>query len=127
MDFEKQTSKIIDINNRYKNIMLEFASNAQKNNSQKLDNKKYCTFDEIFFSNFSRFFEKNEKTLKNQLNLYAETFGRFSIYIKEYLSNIKSKLAEKNFLSSEFYKTKIALSEKKNKTILLDNSQWIIT
>lgn len=69
----------------------------------------------------------NEKRLKNQLNLYAETFGRFSIYIKEYFSNVKNKVAEKNFLSSEFYKAKIALSEKKNKTIMLDNTQWVIS
>ena len=68
------------------------------------------------------FFEKNEKILKSQLGLYGETFGRFSIYIKEYLSNIRNKLAEKNFLSTEFYKQKVALNEKKNRTILLDSS-----
>ncbi len=107
--------------------MQEFAQVAQKSNSQKLDNKKYCGFDEMFFQYFSRFFDKNEKWLKSQLNLYAETFGRFSIYIKEYFNNVKNKVAEKNFLSSEFYKSKIALADKKNKTLMLENNQWVIT
>lgn len=127
IEYEKQMSKVIDLNTWYKGIMTEFVSTAQKHNNQKVENKKFVFFDEIFFQNFNSFFEWNERWLKNQLSYYTETFGRNSIYIKEYISSVKSKLAEWNQISSEFYKAKIALNEKKNKTILLDNSQWGIS
>ena len=84
-------------------------------------------FDEFLFHSFAGFFEKNELFLKNQLSLYTESFGRNSIYIKEFLTNVKTKLNERNITSSEYYKAKIALNDKKNKTILMENSQWGIT
>lgn len=89
-------SKVIDLNNRYKNILNEFMSTAQKHNSQKLENKKFVLFDEIFFQYFSTFFDKNEKWLKNQLAYFTESFGWNSIYIKEYISSVKSKVLERN-------------------------------
>ena len=49
MEYEKQMSKIIDLNVRYKNIMGEFINTAQKHNSQKVENRKFVVFDEIFF------------------------------------------------------------------------------
>lgn len=107
--------------------MIEFINTAQKHNSSKMENRTFNTFDEIFFKTYNSFFEKNEKYLKNQLAYFTEAFGRLSIYLKEYLANARTKLQERNFVSSEYYKNKIALNEKKNKTILLDNTQWGIT
>ena len=55
--------KLIEINNRFKNLFTELQSNAAKHNQQKTDNRKYNLFDEIFMQNFAGFFDKNEKAM----------------------------------------------------------------
>ena len=46
------------------------------------------------------------------------------MYLKEYVNNVRNKIVERNLISSEYYKNKIALNEKKNKKVILEPSQW---
>lgn len=77
--------------------------------------------------NFAGFFDKNEKAMWSQIQIYSDAFGKFSVYLKEYTNNVRSKIGERNYVSSEYYKSKIFINEKKNKTIMMDPSSWGIT
>jgi hypothetical protein len=46
--------------------------------------------------------------------------------MKEYITSIRTKIQDRNFVASEYYKSKVALNEKKNKTIMQDPSTWLI-
>lgn len=44
--------------------------------------------------------------------------------MKEYITSVKRKIGERNFLSNEYYKNKIYLNDRKNKKIVMEPSQW---
>ena len=46
--------------------------------------------------------------------------------MKEYITSVRTKIQDRNFVASEYYKSKVSLNEKKNKTIMQDPSTWLI-
>lgn len=52
--------------------------------------------------------------------------GDFFRYIREYLSNVRDSVTQRNYVSNEYARNKLALNEKKNKRLLLDCRLWEI-
>lgn len=48
------------------------------------------------------------------------------MYTKDYITSVRTKIQDRNFIASEYYKAKVGLNEKKNKTIMQDPSTWMI-
>lgn len=117
-EYDRQFNKLIELNGKFGLIFGELEKSAQKHNEQKPAGQKFAQFDQFLSESFWGFFERNEKFLKNQQNLFQECLGKYSSYIKEYITSIRTKILDRNFISSEYYKAKIALNEKKNKTIM---------
>ena len=44
--------------------------------------------------------------------------------MREYLTNMRDGIMQRNIVCNEYYKNKIALNEKKNKKLLLDSRLW---
>lgn len=44
--------------------------------------------------------------------------------MKDYLTNVRENVAQRKFVSEEYFRSKLLLNEKKNKRLLMDKSSW---
>lgn len=56
--------------------------------------------------------------------VFNDNIGDFFKYMREYLSNVRETITQRNFVMNEYYRNKIVLNEKKNKKLLQDNKTW---
>lgn len=67
-----------------------------------------------------------DKVLEEQKNLYKKHIGDFAKYNKEYISNLRNVIDQRNNISGEYYKNKFALDERKYKKLTMDKTLWDI-
>ena len=67
-----------------------------------------------------------DNILEEQKNLYKKHIGDFARYNKEYIGKLRSVIDQRNSISSEYYKNKFALDERKYKKLTMDKTLWDI-
>jgi len=62
--------------------------------------------------------------LEDQKSIVANNIGDFFRYQREYLANVRETVNQRNLVANEYFRSKIALNEKKNKKLLMDHRFW---
>ena len=56
--------------------------------------------------------------------MFNQNVGVFHRYLKEYCFVVRENIAQRNFVSNEYYKNKILINEKKTQKLGLDPKFW---
>ena len=56
--------------------------------------------------------------------MFNQNIGVFHRYLKEYCFVVRESIAQRNFVSNEYYKNKILINEKKAQRLALDPKSW---
>lgn len=125
-DFDRYHKKLMGINTKIKDTLSELQSASVKFNASKPFRSRYNIMEDTLFSVAAAYFDNYDKVLEEQKNLYKKHVGDYARYTKEYISNMRAVIDQRNALSGEYFKAKFALDERKYKRLTSDKSQWDI-
>lgn len=125
-DYERYHRKLTAINGRIKDTLTELQSTAIKFNAAKPFRSKYNIIEDTLFAAIAAYFDNYDKVLEEQRGLYKKHVGDFARYNKEYVGNLRAVIEQRNSVGAEYFKSKLALDERKYKKLTADRTLWDI-
>lgn len=116
-EWDKDMRGLILTTERLKDAFKELQSTAMKSNAQKPFRSNFNLIEESIHSTVASFFETFAENLSESRKIFENRIQNSFRYFKDYCTKICDSVSQRNFFSNEYYKSKIALNERKAKRL----------
>ena len=116
-EWDRDMRGLILTTERLKDAFKELQSTAIKSNAQKPFRSSFNLIEESIHSTAASFFETLAENFSESRRIFEHRVQNTFRYFKDYCTKICDSISQRNFFSNEYYKSKIALNERKAKRI----------